>query len=78
MASKKGLYIRLDAQTEAKLRDLARRNKASMGEVVSVAIEQFAGAPTSAFATAKASREASKVGQAMAEDERTGPSYEQT
>ena len=69
MASKKGLYIRLDAQTEAKLRDLAARNKASMGEVVSVAIEQFAGAPTSAFATAKASREASKVGRALEQDD---------
>jgi hypothetical protein len=69
MASKKGLYIRLDAASEAKLRELAARNQASMGEVVSVAIEQLAGASSSTFATAKATREASKVGAAKRQDE---------
>lgn len=48
MSQKKGLYIRLDAETEAKLRDLAARDGETLGAVVARALDLLLAGPSDA------------------------------
>lgn len=68
MSGKKGIFVRLSPETEARLRDIAARNKASLGDVVSVAVDLLANGSSGAFAARMAEREAASLTEAKERD----------
>ncbi len=58
---KKGVFVRLDGATEAKLRDLAKTNSAKLGDVVAVAIDLLASGSSGSFRAQLETRQAREL-----------------
>ena len=67
---KKGVFVRLDGETEAKLRDFAKVNGAKLGDVIAVAIDLLASGSSGAFRAQLETRQARDLQAATEADAR--------
>lgn len=69
MASRKGVLVRMDPATEAKVKRLAQQAQVSMADVVAVAIDRLADMPASTLQAGLESLQAKDLGEAMRADD---------